>query len=360
MSIFSPPGRDGRPGIVRISPHERGDEARPRAELDVADREAEAARSPLERRVMAERVLGLGHADRQVPEAEILRHRQGLRRGRQLVHAARAVDPDGDRLDLLAQRQVVRVEEPEVGLPGRRRLPDGARESLGALPALREVSGDDRVAGARVDGHLADRLHLGVGVGREAVDADDRPGSRSVRTISMCAARFAAPARTASTFSVSRAGSSGFPATILPDAAVHLERADRGHDDGRVRLQARGAALDVEELLGAHVRPEARLRADDLVGGERQPVGEDRAVAVGDVRERPAVDEGGAALERLEQVRLEGVPEQDGHGAGDAQVLGGHRLPVAGHGEDGPAQARAEVGQARAPGRGSPSPRWRP
>ena len=114
----------------------------------------------------------------------------------------------------------------------------------------------------------------------------------------------------------------------LADPAVHLERPDRGDHDGRIRAQAGRPALDVEELLGAHVGPEAGLRADDVVGHERQPVGDDRVVAVGDVGERPGVDEGRPALERLEQVRLDRVAQQDGHRAGDAEVLGGDRRPV--------------------------------
>ena len=126
-------------------------------------------------------------------------------------------------------------------------------------------------------------------------------------------------------------------------AAVHLQGADRGHDHGRVGLEARGAALDVEELLGAHVRPEAGLGAHDLVGGQGQPVGEDRVVAVGDVRERAAMDEGRAALEGLEQVGLDRIDEQDGHRPGDLEVLEGDRLAVHVRGHHHPAEPGAQV-----------------
>ena len=102
-------------------------------------------------------------------------------------------------------------------------------------------------------------------------------------------------------------------------------------------------ALDVEELLGAHVRPEARLGHDDVGRGERGPVGEHAVVAVGDVRERAAVDERRPALERLEQVRLDRVLEQDGHRARDLEVLGGDRRPVAAGREHDPAEPRPEV-----------------
>ena len=54
----------------------------------------------------------------------------------------------------------------------------------------------------------------GVSVGKELIATTTGTLNRS--TFSICLARFAPPAVTASTFSASRAGSSGFPATILP------------------------------------------------------------------------------------------------------------------------------------------------
>ena len=59
-------------------------------------------------------------------------------------------------------------------------------------------------------------------------------------------------------------------------AAVHLERPDRGHDHGRRRSQAGQAALDVDELLEAHVRAEARFGHDRVDELERDAVGHDR------------------------------------------------------------------------------------
>ena len=49
------------------------------------------------------------------------------------------------------------------------------------------------------------------------------------------------------------------------DAAVVLDRAHRRDDHRRVRLQARLAALDVDELLGAEVGAEAAF-GHDVVG----------------------------------------------------------------------------------------------
>jgi hypothetical protein len=85
-------------------------------------------------------------------------------------------------------------------------------------------------------------------------------------------------------------------------AAVHLERADGGDEHRGLGLDAPESALDVEELLGAQVGPEAGLGHDDVADGERGAGGEDRVAAVRDVAERPGVHEGGPALERLHQV----------------------------------------------------------
>ena len=65
------------------------------------------------------------------------------------------------------------------------------------------------------------------------------------------------PACSAFRFSLPRSGD--------VDAAVVLDRAHGRDDHRRVRLEARLAALDVHELLGAEVGAEAAFR-DDVVG----------------------------------------------------------------------------------------------
>ena len=111
-------------------------------------------------------------------------------------------------------------------------------------------------------------------------------------------------------------------------AAVVLQRL-RGRDEhDRARAEAAGAADDVEELLHPHVGAEAGLGDDVVAELERDEVGDERVVAVGDVRERAAVDERRLALERLDEVRLERVLEQHRHRAGGPQLLGEHRLAL--------------------------------
>ena len=84
------------------------------------------------------------------------------------------------------------------------------------------------------------------------------------RTFSICLRRLAAPASTSSGPSPNSSGGSGRPATIRYLPECDLQRAHRRDEHGGVGHQARGAALDVEELLGAHVGAEAGL-GDDVV-----------------------------------------------------------------------------------------------
>ena len=74
------------------------------------------------------------------------------------------------------------------------------------------------------------------------------------------------------------------------------------HSAGR---DTRIAALDVQELLCAQICAEAGL-GDDVVGQrEAELGGHDAVAAVGDVGEGTAVNEGGGALQSLDQVGLQ-------------------------------------------------------
>ena len=93
-------------------------------------------------------------------------------------------------------------------------------------------------------------------------------------------------------------------------------------------LQAREAALEVPELLEADVGAEAAL-GDVVVGQPRaELVGDDRALADGDVGERAGVHEDRLALDGLQQVRIDGLDHPGGHGAVHFEVGGGD-LPAA-------------------------------
>ena len=103
-------------------------------------------------------------------------------------------------------------------------------------------------------------------------------------------------------------------------AGVGLQRPDRGHDDGGVGTQARVAALDVEEALGAHVGAEAGLGDQEVARVDADQVGQHRRVAVGDVPERPGVDEHRSVLQGLQEVRLDGVAQDRRHRTAALQV----------------------------------------
>ncbi len=71
---------------------------------------------------------------------------------------------------------------------------------------------------------------------------------------------------------------------------------------------------------------------------------------MGDVRERPAVEERRLALERLHEIRLDRVLEEHGHRAGGADLLGGDRLALARVADRDRAQPLAQVEQVAGDG----------
>ena len=132
---------------------------------------------------------------------------------------------------------------------------------------------------------------------------------------------------------------------VLP--GMRLQGPDRGDEDSRVGAEARRPALDVEETFRAHVRAEAGLGDQVVTRADPDLVGQDRRVAVGDIAERTGMDEHRRVLERLEQVGLDGVAHDGGHGPRPLELLGGDGL--AGHGvsDHDPPQTEAQVGEGR-------------
>ena len=78
---------------------------------------------------------------------------------------------------------------------------------------------------------------------------------------------------------------------------------------------------------------------------QRHAVGDQRVVAVGDVRERPAVDECRLALERLHEVRLDRVLEEHRERARSVQLLGRDRLATVRLTDRDATEALAQVGE---------------
>src|ERR1035438_8575511 len=84
--------------------------------------------------------------------------------------------------------------------------------------------------------------------------------------------------------------------------------------------------LDVDKLLGTQIGAEARF-GDHVVGElERRARRHDRVTAVGDICERPAVNECRIVLERLHKSRSERLLQENGHRALRLQLACANRL----------------------------------
>ena len=127
-------------------------------------------------------------------------------------------------------------------------------------------------------------------------------------------------------------------------APVVLQGPDGGHQHHRVGGEAGHAAFDVQELLSAQVGAEAGLGDGVVPQLQSHPGGHHRVAAVGDIGKGAAVDEGRGALQSLDQVGLQGVLQQGGHGPGGLQIAGGDRLFVIGVAHDDAAQSLLQVG----------------
>ena len=106
------------------------------------------------------------------------------------------------------------------------------------------------------------------------------------------------------------------------DTAVHPQRPHGRHDDRRGRVKTRLAALDVEEFLRAEIGPEAGLGDHEIRELQRRARGDDGIAAMGDIGEGPAMDEGRRMFERLHQVRLHRILQENGHRAVGLEIAG--------------------------------------
>ena len=138
----------------------------------------------------------------------------------------------------------------------------------------------------------------------------------------------------------------GLVQVSLGHAAVALEGAHGGHQHAGTGCNACIAALDVQELLGTQVGTEACL-GDGVVGQRKAQLGGQHAVAaVGNVGEGAAVNDGGVVFQRLDEVRVQCVLQQGGHGTGRADLTGRDGLAVVGVGAHDLGKALFQVGNA--------------
>src|SRR5205807_226249 len=238
-----------------------------------------------------------------------------------------------DLRDLLFERILFLVNKPHHLCRTRRRIEDEAREGLPARSAVLMA----RVGGrphTEVLAMVHDGIDLAVHVRSEAVHRDDRRESERLQDPYV-------------RIEVHHAGCEGFRilgGQLLPlRAAMVLQRPDADDEHRGIGSESALAAHQVHELLGTEVRPEADLRDDDIPEAEPEAVREDGVVAVRDVRERPAVDEGRRTFERLHEVRHECVLQEDRRGAVNVQVSDLHRPLLAIERDDDALEALLEV-----------------
>lgn len=94
-----------------------------------------------------------------------------------------------------------------------------------------------------------------------------------------------------------------------------LQRANRGNNYNRIRLQARKTTLDVQELLGSQVGTKTSF-SYRVVAQSKSHVGcHDGIAAVCDVGEGAAVHECRGSFERLHQIGLQRVLQKRRHSA---------------------------------------------
>ena len=145
---------------------------------------------PLSDGVVAEAEVRLGHADRQLVEAEPrVELDLGLGLG-QVVHAVRAVDARRDGLDLLLDRPVERVEELELSSASARAAMTASASSIAPLPPFTQcVQVNAPSAPASSASCLISSISASVSYVNEFTAT--HTGTPNSLAFSMCLARFA-------------------------------------------------------------------------------------------------------------------------------------------------------------------------
>ncbi len=166
-------------------------------------------------------------------------------------------------LTLSRKAHAVGIKRTEVGLAGIRQFDDlcWASASVPRPPSAQCVHMKARRP--MLSAAFMTSCDFGVGVGDEAIDGDDGRDAELVHVLDMTLQVIAA---------LGDGGDVLVLEVILGHAAVHLEGAHGSDDHGRRRREARLAALDVEELLGAEIGAEAGF-GDDIVGNLERALG---------------------------------------------------------------------------------------
>ena len=179
-------------------------------------------------------------------------------------------------------------------------------------------------------------------VGVKGVDAhhrrDSGPAHDADVVQQVCAARFHPVG-----MGIGIGRGQGFARNDPGSAAVGLHGPHRGDDHRGVGDQTRSPALEVPEFFETDVRRKAGLRNMVFRKLQSQAVGDDRALADGDVGERSGVDKHRLAFEGLHQGGVDGLHHPGAHGSVNLKVRRCHRLVVAVEGHDHASHALPQV-----------------
>ena len=272
---------------------------------------------------MGQGQVGLGDDDREVPVAEILEVGELLGRGRSDVDPVSSVDLGGHLGELVDQGVLEIVGVAEVGVLVARRN-DRTSQIDGAVATVDDMGRGGEVSTGHLC-HLTDGVDLVGMVAREDVEGHHR-GDAEVSDDLDVLAQVGGTGKDVVRIVLKHRRGQGLSRNDLVATGMGLEGTHGDDEDGGVGAHTTEAALDVEEPLGAHVGAESGLRQQVVAAADADAVGDDRRVARGDVAEGAGVDEHWAVLGGLQQVRLDGVLEDDRHRPGGMQVLRGDWL----------------------------------
>src|SRR5215216_3111575 len=207
--------------------------------------------------------MGLGHADGQLAEPVLLIGVELATCDQVVLNTSGPVYLLGDGLDLLPQRSLIRVEKRELG-----RLFGGLGDRLGEFhsssPAIQEVAAYGHPC-PHLSSDLADGVVFRLVVRREGVDRHHRRDAVKADVLYLFPQVGCTGINVIGVLFLHLLGE-GLACMYLIAARVDLERPYSGHQNCRVGLETRVAALDVEEALCAHVRTEACLRYEKVTG----------------------------------------------------------------------------------------------
>ncbi len=113
-----------------------------------------------------------------------------------------------------------------------------------------------------------------------------------------------------------------------------LEGAHGCHDHDRIWLEAREAALDVQELLCSQIGTEASLGHAPVSERERHARSHDGVASMRDVGEGASMHEHRIPLQGLHQIRLQRILEKRAHGTFRLEVMRRYRLILIGVAHD--------------------------